>query len=235
MRRFLILFLTVIMVTALSVNIWAGSKKDFQYAPENLILTDPNTPVLENARPNGTLPSGVKPLGDGDPLFYNVEFNVIPFGQSNSPWGSDIMQTGGDTIGWAGCALCSSASVFNYHAAGLWSTNPRTLNNAIGPNADPLNWTNAASLGSYNCNFNGLYTFSYSNLSFGFDLGTPPILRLAKGTSQHWVTVYKALGYFADDSTYSIADSASGGLLRPLTDYTSNGWTMTHVALYVKR
>jgi len=141
------------------------------------------------------------------------------------------MQTCGQTIGQAGCALTSTAMVFKYYGAA--NKNPGQLNTCLGNYACPIYWGTAASSCSENkASWIGSWSFSYSKLQSMLSADRPPIVKLAKGGSTHFVVVTSGSG--TSPSNYSINDPWDGAS-KKLSDYTDNGWTLDSIREFARR
>lgn len=165
-------------------------------------------------------------------VLLDIWLYVPRYNQVDPLWANDIMQTCGHTIGTHGCLLTSATMVFRYYGS---SKNPRQVNTCMGTKACP--WYFA--YGADNCSENkaghiGLYSFSYSTLVWALENGWPPILELTKNGNTHWVVVNAVRGDGLSDGNYWISDP-SGGTLRKLSDYTSNGWSKARIEVYGRR
>ncbi len=166
---------------------------------------------------------------------FNIDLPVPLYNQCDTSWRNVIMQTCGYTICSAGCALTSTAMVFKYF--GAINKNPQQLNSCLGSKACPIYWK----IASDNCNecwenlhgayFVDKYGYSLSLLASALNNGRPPILELKKNTLTHWVVVRKVDGDGTSLSHYTINDP-NGGVVRPLTDYTNNGWSGNSIVIY---
>lgn len=138
------------------------------------------------------------------------------------------------------CAVTSTAMVFKYYGAS--SLTPRSLNNCLGTKACPIYWQYAAdncddcwntlNAGAY---YVGKYSFAYTTLASALNSGRPPLLELYKSSTNgyHWVVVRKVYGDGTQASHYTINDPANGSV-RPLTDYTNNGYSGNSIVVYGK-
>lgn len=170
--------------------------------------------------------SGTVPKSD-----VTIHLNVPLFSQNDPAWKNDVMQTCGLTIGAAGCALTSAAMVFKYY--GAVNKNPGQLNACLGNYACPLYWAVAANACSENrATFVEYWTFSYPALQSMLSSGRPPIVRLVKGSSIHFVVVRSGSG--SRPSDYLINDPWDG-VIKQLNAYTGAGWTPDRIVEYARR
>jgi len=160
-----------------------------------------------------------------------IALDVPLFNQNDPAWRNNIMQTCGQTIGAAGCALTSTAMVFKYY--GAVNKNPSQLNACLGNYACPIYWAVAANSCSENkATWVGSWVFSYSKLESMLSAGRPPIVRLVKGASIHFVVVRSGSG--SQPSGYWINDPWDGRIKR-LSDYTNNGWVLDSIREFARR
>jgi len=149
----------------------------------------------------------------------------VPLSAQNDPrWRDDVMQTCGETIGDAGCALTSAAMVFNYYGA---STNPPTLNACLGDHACPLYWAIAAA----DCSEGRAAwlerpTFSWSRLEQELDAGRPSLLQMHKDHG-HYVVVVSGSG--SDPANYTVHDPWDAQV-RSLADFSD--WSFLGLSVY---
>ncbi len=192
-------------------------------------------PLLSEEAP----PSGPEPTPDYIPEC-RVTLNVPVYGQCWSPWGSSRLfnEPTCSTMCAQGCAITSATMVFRYYGG---SKDPGQVNSCLGEyscrSGCLLTWGCAAS----NCSDNkatyvGYYSFYWDALCGLLNLGRPPIVKLVKGSSTHFVVVYNSLGYsIPDPSGYRINDPADGSTYKTLYYYTSNGWSPSMIAEYSQR
>lgn len=160
-----------------------------------------------------------------------ILLNVPLFSQNDPAWKNNVMQTCGLTIGQAGCALASTAMVFKYY--GAVNKNPGQLNTCLGNYACPIYWGVAANSCSENkATWVDSWGFSYSKLQSMLSAGRPPIVKLTKGSSTHFVVVRSGSGN--QPSNYQINDPWDG-MIKLLSDYTSNGWALDSIREFARR
>lgn len=160
-----------------------------------------------------------------------VLLDVPLFSQNDPAWKNNVMQTCGQTIGVAGCALTSVAMVFKYY--GAVNKNPGQLNTCLGNYACPIYWGVAAnSCSESKATWVGSWSFSYSKLQSMLSAGRPPIVKLVKGSLTHFVVVRSGSG--SQPGGYRINDPWDGAV-KFLSDYTNNGWTLDSIQEFAKR
>lgn len=163
-------------------------------------------------------------------ILYNIVLPVAPYWQCSPAWGSNVMQTCGQTICNSGCLLTSASMVFRYYGSHL---NPGQVNTCMGTDACP--WVHSA--GGDRCSeakatWAGFFSSDYSTLILALSRNEPPILQLTRPGRTHWVVVYAVNGSGLQDSHYRIVDPADG-TTKYLTAYTGNGWSKSGISLYV--
>lgn len=160
-----------------------------------------------------------------------ILLDVPLFSQNDPAWKNNVMQTCGQTIGAAGCALTSAAMVFKYY--GAVNKNPGQLNTCLGNYACPIDWGVAANSCSENrATWVGPWSFSYSKLQSMLSAGRPPIVLLVKGSSTHFVVVRSGSG--SQPSGYQINDPWDGAV-KLLSNYTNNGWIPDSIREFARR
>lgn len=160
-----------------------------------------------------------------------IQLDVPLFSQNDPAWKNNVMQTCGQTIGAAGCALTSTAMVFKYY--GAVNKNPGQLNTCLGHYACPIYWAVAATACSENkATFVEYWTFSYPKLQSMLSAGRPPIVKLVKGDSTHFVVVRSGSG--SQPSNYHINDPWDG-MIKQLSAYIGAGWVPDRIAEYAQQ
>jgi hypothetical protein len=153
------------------------------------------------------------------------------FSQNDPAWKNNVMKTCGLTIGQAGCVLTSSSMTFKYY--GTINKNPGQLNTCLGNYACPFYWYVAAnSCSESKATYVGAWSFSYNKLYSMLSVSRPPIVRMVKGNKNHYVVVRSGSG--SQPSNYSINDPWDG-MIKRLSAYTNNGWTLSSIYEYAKR
>jgi hypothetical protein len=171
------------------------------------------------------------PERDVPALDATILLDVALFSQNDPAWKNNVMQTCGQTIGAAGCALTSTAMVFKYY--GAVNKNPGQLNTCLGNYACPIYWGVAANSCSENkATWVGAWSFSYSKLQSMLSAGRPPIVLLVKGSATHFVVVRSGSG--SQPSGYQINDPWDGAV-KSLSNYTNNGWTLDSIREFARR
>lgn len=179
-----------------------------------------------------------------------VSLSVPAYGQGWSPWGDDYLCNNPTHCGqmWeCGCAITSATMVFKYFGAGK---NPGQVNSCCGsqgccadcsgtPEYDPccLVWSCASSHCSDNeAGYGGYYSFYWEGLCGVLRRGRPPIVKLVKGGSTHFVVVKAGIGYdIYDPRAYRINDPLDGSTYKTLAAYTGSGWSPSRIAEYYNK
>jgi len=171
------------------------------------------------------------PESDVPALDAAILLDVPLFNQNDPAWKNNVMQTCGQTIGAAGCALTSAAMVFKYY--GAVNKNPGQLNTCLGNSACPIHWDVAAnSCSESKATWVDSWSFSYSKLQSMLSADRPPIVKLVKGSSTHFVVVRSGSG--SQPGNYQINDPWDG-MVRSLSYYTSAGWTPDSIREFARR
>jgi hypothetical protein len=171
------------------------------------------------------------PEADVPALDAPILLDVPLFSQNDPAWKNNVMQTCGQTIGTAGCALTSAAMVFKYY--GAVNKNPGQLNACLGNYACPIHWDVAANSCSENkATWVKSWNFSYSKLQSMLSAGRPPIVQLVKGSATHFVVVRSGSG--SQPGGYQINDPWDG-VVKRLSHYTNNGWIPDSIREFAKR
>jgi hypothetical protein len=179
---------------------------------------------------SGVIRSSRYPLGAVEQsqlsILATLPCGVTQFSQNDPEWRNDVMQTCGQTIGAAGCAVTSVAMTFRYYAV---ETSPRTLNQCLGNSACPIYWgTAASSCSGGKTSYLGSPGFAWSTVESDLSAGRPVIVEL-NGGNGHYVVVVSGSG--SSGSGYTINDPWDGQV-KSLAAYTDNGWTPTGLRIY---
>lgn len=128
------------------------------------------------------------------------QLNVPIYGQCEAPWKSIIMQTCGQSICSAGCAVTSETMIYRYYGS---SKDPAGHNSCLGSKACPLYWGNCRPTG---VSYDGSTT-STGTVDCELAAGRPVIAQShhASGGSHFFVVVGRC-----SDNTYRINDPANG-------------------------
>ena len=146
------------------------------------------------------------------------------FAQNDPRWRDDVMQTCGETIGDAGCALTSVAMALHYYGT---STDPPTLNTCLGDRACPLYWSIAAEdCSEGRATWLGWPDFSWSRLEQELAIGHPPVLGMQRDRS-HYVVVVSGSG--SDPADYTVHDPWDAQV-RSLADFSA--WSFESLSIY---
>jgi hypothetical protein len=184
----------------------------------------------------GALSAAVAPTPDG--CIGGCFICTLPsYLQTNTAWKDIVMQSGGDTIGNAGCALTSLTDLFDYYGSTVG--NPGGMANCLNPwgYAEPLNWSgaqvnppNGPGCDKYTTNFISSQAFGWSTLDSYLQHGHPVIVEVCQsGCSQtHFFVVVGGDGTH-NEQDYSINDPARGDTAT-MDRYAS--WSLNWMILY---
>jgi hypothetical protein len=176
---------------------------------------DSGTITVVPAPPPPT-PTGVKTQSIAPP----APCGMPVFSQNDPTWRSLLMLSGGDPIGPYGCALMSTAMIFNYYGA---TQTPTQLNICLGPNADPLFWSMAPKCGNGIVSGGSRVDFTWQYLDDLLGKGVPAIVGMVRGqTGMQFVVVTSGSG--AVGSRYTIADPWDGSTNKTLQYYFNAGF-----------
>jgi hypothetical protein len=197
-----------------------------KYAQKNaeLIAKGQAIQKLLNSSANSSVSASTSVILTNFPHYY----------QNGYSWSSNIMQTGGDTIGLAGCALTAWTDILDWSDTVTY--NPGTVNTMLGSAAEPFNYNSAPGLCSNDIN---LMTYEYGDVSSstaisyiigslnyttGNGTGLPVLVGMYKGTSRHFVPAY---GY--SGSTIYINDPLTSPNYTTLQAYLNAGYTVNRL------
>jgi hypothetical protein len=187
----------------------------------------PNQPVLAQSegrfmQATTTQTPRLAPEGQGD-------CRVINYSQNDPQWRAIQMGTRPDKIGESGCALTTTAMMFNYFKV---DTDPNQLNTCLAEESNPFNWTTAATRCS-NSQIQGSSpsNFSWSVLDNILSGGTPAIVGLLGGqTGIHYVVVVGGKDGIA--ATYRVNDPWDGSNWKSLEYFISQGYRLRWIVNY---
>lgn len=182
--------------------------------------------------------------GDVAPFCGGGSICYVPvYYQNNQSWSGDIMQSGGDTIGNAGCALTALTMLFDYNGSTVG--NPGGMNNCLSPwgYAEPLNWygaqvnpPNGPGCDRYTTNWIEQVGFSWSTLNSYLNSGWPVILGgcwdAPTCNQTHWIVVTGGDG--SDNPGAYMVNDPWQGEATSLAMLTNRGFTMEWLSLYQK-
>lgn len=169
--------------------------------------------------------------------------NVPIYQQTNQYYSNDIMQSGGHTIGNAGCALTALTMLINYFGSTVGD--PRGMNNCLSPwgYADWLNWQgaqvnppNGPGCDRYTTNWIQQVGFNWSTLDSYLRSGWPVIVGGCRDAptcnNTHWVVV--VTGANTDHLSDYLVNDPADGKIKAMSDLTSVGFTFEWMSLYQK-
>jgi sugar lactone lactonase YvrE len=140
-----------------------------------------------------------------------------PFAQTDPRWANDLMQTENTRIRSWGCALTSTAMIFNYYGV---DTDPGRLNQCAADQADLLYWDPVRQ----RCAAGKVTATRWSGSATWADLekaladGRPAIVGLQGGPAgSHFLVVTAGAGDQA--ANYKVTDSWDGSTYKTLADY----------------
>lgn len=154
----------------------------------------------------------------------------VPYHMQTDPsWSGDYMEIEHATIGAKGCCLTSVAMIFDFYGSSV--DDPGELNDSLGDYACPFYHDYAAdNCSSGKVEHPGYYSFSYATLRAVFQ-EAPPVLKITKGGSQHWVVVYSMSGDGLSASCYKVRDPLRTSTTE-LSYLVSLGWSPNNIHKY---
>ncbi|MCC6625978.1 MAG: C39 family peptidase [Chloroflexi bacterium] len=139
-----------------------------------------------------------------------------PLAQTDPRWARNVMRPAGTTIGSEGCALTSTAMVFNYFGA---STDPAALNACAANQANGLQWDPVRA----RCSGDRVQTTTWRDNATLRDLeaalagGRPVIAGFDRPSNSHFVVITSGFGDQLEN--YHVVDSWDGSTFQTLADF----------------
>jgi hypothetical protein len=153
---------------------------------------------------------------------------VPVFSQNDPTWRHLVMAQAGDAMGGFGCAVTSTAMMFNYYGSAL---TPAALSACLGPLADPLHWSKAPDCTKGMVSGGEMVAFSWSRLDAILQSGQPAIVGVLRGqTGTHFVVVTEGGG--GASQYYTIADPWDGSTTKTLASYSDTGYNPSWIITY---
>lgn len=144
-----------------------------------------------------------------------------------------MMQDRNKSVAAEGCGFCSALSTFRYFGATY--TVPE-FNTALGTHADLFDWAWAPNASQGTATWDGQYVYDRASVVAGvYYYNEPVIVYLTKGSSTHFVAVYKVWGKWTDDNSFYIRDPWGDRNYQTIGQYVSNGWTPQSIFIYHRR